>query len=230
MSTDVMKERIAKGSPRLSARIAGIFYLIVIVAAPIAQVFVRGRLVVYGDAAATATNILAHELLYRLAGAADLLAFTCDAAVALILYQHVAVAAVNTLNHFAPLAILGGAHSFAAFKPDQLQALALMSLGLHGTLYNIALVFFGFHCLFIGYLIARSDFLPRFFGPLLAIAGLCYLINSFANFLSPSFAAHLYPYILLPGLSEVLLALWLVVIGVNVKRWHEQASAALGRQ
>ena len=58
MSTDVMKERIAKGSPRLSARIAGIFYLIVIVAAPIAQVFVRGRLVVYGDAAATATNIL----------------------------------------------------------------------------------------------------------------------------------------------------------------------------
>jgi uncharacterized protein DUF4386 len=84
---------------------------------------------------------------------------------------------------------------------------SLMSLGLHGTVYSISLVFFGFHCLFIGYLIARSDFLARFFGPLLAIAGLYYLINGFANFLAPSFAAHLYPYILFPGLSEVLLAL-----------------------
>jgi hypothetical protein len=246
MSTDAVKERIAEASPRLNARIAGLLYFIVIVAAPFAQVLVRGRLVVYGDAAATATNILAHESLYRLAGAADLLAFTCDAAVALFLYQllkpvskslalfaaifrllHVAVVAVNTLNHFAPLVILGGTHSFATFKPDQLQALALMSLSLHGVGYNIGLVFFGFHCLFIGFLIARSAFLPRILGPLLAIAGLCYLINSFANFLSPSFATHLYPYILLPGLSEVLLALWLIVIGVNVKRWNEQASAAL---
>jgi len=245
MSTDVMKERISAGSPRLNPRIAGLLYSIVIVAAPFAQVFVRGRLVVYGDAAATATNILAHESLYRLAGAADLIAFTCDAAVALVLYQllkpvskslalfaavfrllHVAVVALNTLNHFAPLVILGGAHSFAAFKSDQLQALALMSLGLHGVGYNVGSVFFGFRCLFIGFLIARSAFLPRSFGPLLAIAGLCYLINSFANFLSPSSAAHLYPYILLPGLSEVLLALWLVVIGVNVKRRNEQASAA----
>jgi Domain of unknown function (DUF4386) len=212
MSTDVMKERIAEGSPRLNARIAGVLYLIIIVAAPFAQVFVRGKLVVYGDAAATATNILAHEPLYRLAGAADLLAFMCDAAVALILYQllkpvsrsvslfaasfrllHVAVVAVNILNPFAPLVILGGAHPFTGFKTDQLQALALVSLRLHGTGYNIGMVLFGFHCLFIGLLISMSAFLPRILGPLLAIAGLCYVINSFADFLSPSFAAHLYP-------------------------------------
>jgi len=61
---------------------------------------------------------------------------------------------------------------------------------------------------------------------LLAISGLCYLINSFANFLSPAFAAHLLPYILLPGVAELLLALWLVVIGVNGQRWEEQAGAA----
>jgi uncharacterized protein DUF4386 len=245
MSTDVMKEWISAGSPRLNARIAGLLYLIVIVAAPFAQVFVRGKLVVYRDAAATTTNILALEFLYRLAGAADLIAFTCDAAVALILYQllkpvskslalfaavfrllHVAVVAPNALNHFAPLVILGGAHFFAAFKPDQLQALALMSLGCTVSATTSAWCFFCLHCLFVGFLIARSAFLPRIFGPLLVIAGLCHLINTFANSLSPSFAAHLFPYILLPGLSEVLLALWLIVIGVNVKRWNEQASAA----
>jgi hypothetical protein len=79
-----MIERIAGVSPRFKARIAGVLYAIIIIAAPLAEVFVRGRLVVYSDAAATANNILAHETLYRLAGAADLITFTCAAAVALI--------------------------------------------------------------------------------------------------------------------------------------------------
>ncbi|MGO9127600.1 MAG: DUF4386 domain-containing protein [Terriglobales bacterium] len=245
MSTDVMKERIAESSPLLKARIAGVLYLIITIAAPFAEVFVRGRLVVDGDAAATAANILAHQPLYRLAGAADLIAFTCDAAVALLFYEllkpvsrslslfaacfrllHVAIVAVNTLNHFAALVLLGGEHFLTAFKTDQLQALALLSLSLHGTGYNIGLVFFGFHCMLIGYLISRSAFLPRILGGLIAIAGLCYLTNSVANFLSPSFAAHLFPYILLPGLAEPLLALWLLVRGVNVQRWKQQADAA----
>jgi Domain of unknown function (DUF4386) len=245
MSTDVMKERIAESSPLLKARMAGVLYLIITIAAPFAEVFVRGRLVVDGDAAATATNILAHQPLYRLAGVADLIAFTCDAAVALLFYEllkpvsrslslfaacfrllHVAIVAVNTLNHFAVLVLLGGEHFLTGFKTDQLQALALLSLSLHGTGYNIGLMFFGFHCILIGYLISRSAFLPRILGGLIAIAGLCYLTNSVANFLSPSFAAHLFPYILLPGLAEPLLALWLLVRGVNVQRWKEQARAA----
>jgi hypothetical protein len=141
-----MRERMAEASPLLKARIAGVLYLIITVAAAFAEVFVRGKLVIYGDAAATATNIQAHERLYRLAGAADLIAFTCDAAVALIFDEllkpgskslslfsaffrllHVAIVAVNTLNHFAPLVLLGGAHFLTAFKTDQLQALALVS-------------------------------------------------------------------------------------------------------
>jgi hypothetical protein len=246
MAADVMKEQVAEASPRFKARIAGILYLIIIVAAPFAEVLVRGRLVVYGDAAATATNILAHESMYRLAGAADLIAFTCDAAVALIFYEllkpvsrglalfaasfrllHVAVVAVNTLILFVPLVLLQGAHFLSAFETDQLQSLALASLSLHGTGYNIGLVFFAFHCILVGYLIFKSTFLPRILGVLMAIAGLCYLINSFAHLLSPSFADHLYPYILLPsGVAEIWLCLWLLVIGVNVQRWNEQASAA----
>src|ERR1700735_4705393 len=87
MSTEVSTGPMTETSPRFKARIAGVLYLIIIAAAPFAEVLVRGKLVVYGDAAATATNILAHESLYRLAGGADLIAFTCDAAVALIFYQ-----------------------------------------------------------------------------------------------------------------------------------------------
>jgi len=108
---------------------------------------------------------------------------------------------------------------------EQLQALALMFLKLHIQVYNIGLVLFGTYNLLIGYLIFRSTFLPRILGMLLALSGLCYLINSFANFLSPAFAANLVPYILVPGVAELLLALWFVVIGVNVQRWNEHARA-----
>lgn len=223
---------------------AGILYLIIILAAAFAEIFVRGRLIVSGDPAATATNVLAHEPLYRLGGAADLVAFACDVGVALIFYEllkpvsgsvsllaaffrlmHVAIMGVNSLNHFAPLLLLSGAPSVAAFKADQLGALALVFLRLHALGYNVALVFFGFHCLLIGYLIFRSTFLPRILGALIVIAGLCYLTNSFANFLSPAFADMLFPYILLPAaVAEWGLCLWLLVVGLNVPRWNEQMS------
>jgi hypothetical protein len=84
------------------------------------------------------------------------------------------------------------------------------------------LVFFGFYCLLIGYLIFRSTFLPRIMGVLMAFAGLGWL-----TFLSPPLANDLSPYIFGPGiLGEGALTLWLLVIGVNVQRWKEQASAA----
>jgi Domain of unknown function (DUF4386) len=242
-----MMERSAEASPRFKARIAGVFYLLIFVTAPFAEFFVRGKLVVYGDAAATATNILAHESLYRLGFAAELITLACDAAVALIFYELlkpvsrslslfaavfrlmlVAIMAVNSLNYFAPLVLLGGAHFLTAFKADQLQALTLMSHTLYGTGYDISLVFFGFHILLIGYLIFRSGFLPRILGALLAFAGMCYLTSSFANFLAPAFGDALGIYIIVPGaVAELLLTLWLLIKGVNVQRWQEQASAAV---
>ncbi len=244
MSTDVMMERISKSSPRLKARIAGGLYLIIIAAAIFAEFSVRGRLVVFGDAVATATNILAHQTLFRLGFAAELITLVCDIAVALIFYDlfkpvsrslsllgaffrlaWASIMAVISLTHLTPLILLGGARYLTAFQAGQLQALALMSLELHGQGYGLGLVFFGFHCLLLGYLVFRSTFLPRILGMLLAIAGLCYVTNSFATFLSPRFAAHLFPYILLPWLvAEGFLTLWLLVVGVNVQRWKEQAS------
>jgi hypothetical protein len=110
----------------------------------------------------------------------------------------------------------------SVFKLDQLQALALLFLRLHAQAYNSSLVFFGFYCLLIGYLIFRSTFLPRILGVLMAIAGLGWL-----TFLSPPLADYLSPYILAPGvLGEGSLTLWLLVKGVNEQRWKEQASAA----
>lgn len=108
------------------------------------------------------------------------------------------------------------------FKGEQLRALALMFLDLNAQAGNIYLVFFGFYDLLIGYLILRSAFLPRVLGALMALAGLGWL-----TFLSPPFANHLSPYNLVLGfVAELLLMLWLLVMGVNVERWREQASAA----
>jgi hypothetical protein len=113
---------------------------------------------------------------------------------------------------------------------EQVQALALLFLQLHAQLSNISLVLFlvlfGSYNILIGYLIVRSTFLPRVLGVLLAIAGVCYWINGFANVLAPAVAAHLLPYILLSGGAELLLALWLLVFGVNAQRWMDQAGAA----
>lgn len=92
----------------------------------------------------------------------------------------------------------------------------------HG--FSIAMTFFGCYCLLIGYLTVQSTYLPRNLGVLLAIGGVGYLINSFANFLSLAIVPHLFPYILLPGfIAETLLCLWLLVKGVNVPKWQEKA-------
>ena len=92
--------------------------------------------------------------------------------------------------------------------------------------FGVGLIFFGFECLVIGYLIFRSGYLPRALGVLMPIAGLCYLTNSFALLLAPALAARLFPWVLLPCfVAETSFCLWLLVKGVNVPRWREAASA-----
>jgi len=138
-----------------------------------------------------------------------------------------AIGALNSLFQLAPLLVLRGEQYLSIFNAGQQQALALMFLELRAQGFDICLVFFGFYCILIGYLIFRSTFLPKILGVLMAIAGLGYLINSFATFLSPAFAIHLIPYVLAPGLlGEGSLTVWLLAVGVNVQRWKEQESAA----
>jgi uncharacterized protein DUF4386 len=240
-----MTERIAEASPPRHARIAGGLWLIVIVAGA-SDFFIRSSLIVRGNPAATANNILAAEPMFRLAFAADLIAGAFYTGVTVLLYDllkpvsrslsllaaafgvaGVTAGAATSLNHLAPLALLGGAQYLTAFTTDQLQAQAYVSLRMYLQGFNISMVFFGFQCLLIGSLIVRSTFLPRILGVLLAIGGSSYVISSFASFLSPAFAAHLSPYILPAAVAgEGSLCLWLIVKGVNAASWQEQAKAA----
>jgi hypothetical protein len=234
--------------PRSYARICGLLYLYIIAAGTFAELFVRSRLIVAGDAAATAANILGHELLFRIGFTAELLHLTADVGVATILYalfrqvdRNLAllaafmrlacdiVLAVASLSHFVALRLLKGGDFLASFAPEQLQSLALLALRLHGDGYAISLVFFAFACLALGYLILRSRLLPRAIGALMAIAGACYLVQTLAHFLAPAFGASLFPAIFVPIFAaELSLALWLTVKGVDVAQW-EAAAKAPGR-
>jgi hypothetical protein len=221
-------------SPRVHARLAGVFYLVTIVMGVFAEVIVRGALVVRDDAAATAANILAHETTYRFGLAADLVMLAAYIVVTLFLYEllrpvdrslsllaaffslvGIAVLAVNSLTHVAPLLLLGDARSLGGFATNELQGLTLLSLRMHTRGYLVSGVFFGVYCVLVGYLFFRSRLIPRAVGSLMVIGGAAYLVNSLAIFLVPVFAAHLPDVTVLGGIAELSLALWLTVKGVR---------------
>ena len=240
MNPPVTMEGIREVPLRPSARLTGVVYLLYFLTAVFAEFLVRG-LVVSGDAAATANNILAHQPLYRLGLATALVATACYVAVTALFYDlfkpvnrslsllaaffsllGCAIQAFGGLLQLAPLVVLGEGQYGSGFKAEQLRALALMFLDLNAQAVSISLVFFGFYCLLIGYLILRSSFLPRILGVPMAIAGFGWL-----SFLSPPLAGYLSPYILVLGfLAELSLCLWLLVIGVNVSRWKQQQAGA----
>src|SRR5713101_8915644 len=241
MSTAVMTGRIAEASPRLKARIAGAFYLLTILTGVFAQGFVAERLVVSGDAAATATNILTHRGLFQAGFAVYLIEMACQVAMTALFYElfkpagkSVSLVAaflgltgcvVKTFArvfYIAPLFVLGGAPYLSVFSAEQLQALALLFLKVNDRGAGVALVFFGFYALLTGYLIIRSTFLPRILGVLSVLGGLGWL-----TFLYLPLGYRLFSYIALFGLlGAASLILWLLVFGVNEQRWKEQASAA----
>ena len=238
MSTAVMTTRITEASPRLTARITGVFYLITMLTGIFAQGFVSERLVVSGDAAATATSILTHSSLFQLGFAVYLIEMACQIAMTALFYELLKPAgrSVSLLAAFlglagciiktfsrvffiAPLFVLGGAHYLTVFSQEQLQALALLFLKVNDRGAAIALVFFGFYALLTGYLIVRSTFLPRILGVMGISGGLGWL-----TFLYLPLGYRLFPCVAVLGLiGAAALILWLLVAGVNVQRWKEQA-------
>ncbi len=143
----------------------------------------------------------------RLGFAVGLIAVLCNLGVTLVLYS-----IFKPVNR--SLCLLAASCNFVGLI---FEALRWNPRGV-----DIAIVFHGLYCLLIGYLILKSAFLPRILGALMAIAGLVWL-----TFLSTPLANHLSPYNLAAGvIGEASLMLWLLVMGVNVQRWKEQASAA----
>ncbi len=225
-------------SPVTNARIAGVLYLVIIALGVTSEAVIRGGLVVRGDPAATAANILGSEGLFRLGFLADSIVFLSDAAVAVLLYlllrpvnrtvamvaaafrlTQTAVLALNLLNQHAALLVLTGP-DYAAFEPGQRQALAYLMLDRHGHGYDLGLLFFGVHCALLGYLIVKSGFLPKLVGVLLMGAAAAYLIGSYTRFLAPGLVTAVAPVYGVALAAELALCGWLLVKGVNLDRWR----------
>ena len=217
------------------ARIAGLLYLIVIATGLFAEVFVRQALKVSGDALATANNIQSSEMLFRWGLVADLINFVCGLPCVLIIYFlfkrvnkfllqlalifvviQTAIIAVNLLNQISPLLILSNNAYLNTFQPNQLATLLQLSLNIQGVGYAIGLVFFGFYCLIVGYVIFNSKMIPKFLGILYIISGLGYLMNSFIMLLSKGFANPVFAYVTIPiFIGELSFCLWLLIKGVD---------------
>jgi hypothetical protein len=244
-----MMDRIAAASPRQLARTAGGLYLINILGGFFAIGLVPGLLMVSGDAAATAHNIQANELLYRSGIVAHILIDVTAVLMAVIFYDlfkvvnrrlalvvvfftlvGTAVESANLLNQLVPLVLLHGGPYSSAFTAEQVQAQAYIPMALAGIGYDVNSVFFACYGLTIGYLVFKSAFLPRVIGVLLAVGASCYLAYGLADILAPAFATHLVPYIQLPSLvGEGSFCLWLLIVGVNVQSWNQKAGAAASR-
>jgi hypothetical protein len=228
-------------SPRVLARMTGVFYLLTIVLGAYAQSFIADSLVVSGDAAATAANILTHQALFQRGFTVYLVEMTCQIISAVLFYELLkpvsrsvsllsavlglvgcTVKTISRLFYLAPLLILQGPHYLSVFNTEQLQSLALLFLDVNDHGAGIALAFFGFAAIVKGYLIVRSTFLPRILGALSVIAGLALL-----TFLSPTLGYQLFTYVAVLGMVGALpQILWLLIFGVDERRWKEQAGAA----
>ena len=222
-------------------RVAGLLYLLIVIAAPIRLLYIPSTLFVHGDAAATAANIAAHEPLFRLGIVSDLfcgivLIFLTLAlyrlfkgvdpkqAVLVVILGGVLPAAIdffNVLNDAAALILVRGADFLSVFDKPQRDALALFFLRLHHQEVLAAEIFWGLWLLPLAILTYRSGFLPRFLGVWLTLNGFAYLAISLTGLFFPEYEDTVANLVFPALLGELVFMLWLVIRGVK-----EQALAA----
>jgi hypothetical protein len=242
-----MANQTVEHFPQRYARIGGALYLAIIVLGAFAEGFVANKLVVSGDAATTAHDIMTSPELWRLSVIGDLIVVLCAVPLLWIEYLllrpvskqlvllavlfnlvSLAVEAISKLFLLVVMPTLGSVEYLRAFEPQQLQILANLALRSHDIAFNIALIFFGFTCFVNGYLIYRSRYLPKLVGLLMQLAGLSYLTACFAALFAPAFADLITPAVLiLPLIGESSFCLWLLVKGVNVAKWKERIAPRL---
>jgi hypothetical protein len=228
-------------SPKAKARLAGALFLATIVCGVVAQGFIADRLVVTGDAAATARNFVASSTLIRVAFAIFMVEMACQTWMTAVMYDLLmpvdrslartmavfgyvgsGIKAMARVFFYAPLFVLGGAPDLSAFDARQLEALAYLLIRINAQGTQIALVFFGVGTLMTGYLMFRATYLPRVLGVLSLIGGAGWL-----TFVYPPLGNTLFLPIALYALTVSAVTIgWLLVRGVDEKKWYEMAAAA----
>jgi len=221
-------------STRNPGRFAGLLYLLTSIVGFFAMGYVPDKLIVSGNAAATANNISASETLFRLGIAAELLGQAGFIFVALALYDllegvnrrqasvmvilivvSIPIAFVNELNSIAALVLVRGADFLSVFDKAQRDALAMLFINLHNRGFSVAEIFWGLWLFPLGLLVYRSRFLPRFLGVWLAIAGFAWVTLSLTGVLLPQYVDKVYTYSQPAFFGEIALMLWLVIKGAR---------------
>ncbi len=225
-----------------AARIAGATYLLLLVA-PLRLIYIPSALFVRGNATATANNIAAHELLFRLGIVGDLFTGTMVIFVMLALYrlfkgvdQSLATLMVilgglmvtpiyflNSLNDAAALLLVRGADFLSVFEKPQREALAMLFLRLHHQGVVVNEIFWGLWLLPLAFLVIRSGFLPRFLGVWLIINGFAYVITSFTGLLLPQYESMVSNITFPALLGELAFMLWLLIRGAKVQLLAKEA-------
>ena len=226
-------------SPQKIGRVAAFVFLIIFFLGMSTELFIRPGIIVPGDAAATVKNIAASEALFRLSLVSDLIRQALLMVLPLVLYKLlkpvnkniaslmvvfslicIPISTLNELNHFAALLLSSDAGYLTAFKADQLNTQVMFILELHkyGTYISQVLSFW---IVLLGYLVYKSGFLPRILGILLMLGGLCYTVQGVLFFLYPNLNLMIFG--LFAFVGELLFYLWLMIKGVNVEEWQNQA-------
>jgi len=222
-------------SQRRAAKIVGLAYLLAIPPAVFAEFYVLGRLVVSGDASETARNIAAHERLFRLGTASNLLAFAID--VALITALYVVLERVNrslalfaafsrlvdtmllvvaALNDFDVLRLVSGADYLRAFRPEQLQPLGCLSLSAHGAAYNVGFLFFGFGSAVFCWLWWKSGYVPKALAGWGVFASVLVGLSAFAFIVFPELTEVVSVAVYAPiFFFELAMGFWLLIKGIR---------------
>jgi hypothetical protein len=226
-----------------AARIAGAVYLSMVLTAPFTLLYVPGKLILRGDAAATANNILAHETMFRLSILGDLFThviFIClgialyrllsgvNKTWALLMLAFVLVSAgvgfLSTLNNLAALILFRGADFLAVFDKPQLNALGYLFIRLHGQSIFMNEIFWGLWLFPFGLLVFRSGFLPRFIGVWLMINCFGYLALSVIAFFDPAHYDAAFRWAQPVLFGELAIMLWLLIKGAKVHVMAETAT------
>lgn len=235
-------------SVKKKARIAGWLYLVIFVVAPFPFLIGRAGIVVDGDAATTASNLIASETVFRWGMVAETIVFLVEILLAGLLYSllrpvsrsmslsaalaragEAVVQAVNLLTSGLVLLLLGGAGYLAVFDQEQLDALAMLFMDANGFVILVWGLFFGLHLALLGILVYRSGFWPRTIGVLLALASVGYFAQSLGHFVVPQFDGFLAGLVMalaVPG--ELAFTIWLLWKGVDSERWEQSALEGAG--